>query len=40
LIREIIGKTIAGVHVAGLVDVPNEKEIEKRIEMLHESWDQ
>ena len=38
--KDIFGETTAGVYVAGLVDMPNEEEFEKRIEMLRETWDQ
>ena len=36
--KDIFGKTIAGVHEVGLVDMENEEEFERRIKSLHETW--
>ena len=38
--KDIFGKTIAGVHEVGLVDMANEEEFEHRIKSLHETWNQ
>ena len=37
--KDIFGKTVAGVHEVGLVDMANE-EFEQRIKSLHETWNQ
>ena len=38
--KDIFGKTVAGVHKVGLVDMANEEEFEQRIKSLHETWNQ
>ena len=38
--KDIFGKTVAGVHEVGLVDLANEEEFEQRIKSLQETWNQ
>ena len=38
--KDIFGKTVAGVHEVGLVDMANEEEFEQKIKSLHETWNQ
>ena len=39
-IKDIFGKTTAGVHEVGLVDMTTDEEFEQRLKSLQETWDQ